>query len=145
MTGSAQDSGAKRRALVRAVFGKPGSMWRWLAFTVVWVAGLGMLMVRSGWGLRIIIFLFMVVVPLSAFRARALLVGDEDEFRAAVRREVRAARTDPQADGGERLDPEYWLSRGGRVFTDVPPPPVAEDLPDDARETRTVGVGPPPG
>lgn len=140
MTGSAQDGGAKRRALVRAVFGKPGSIGRWLAFTVVWVAGLGMLMVRSEWGLRIIIFLFMVVVPLSAFRARALLVGDEDEFRAAVRREVRAARTDPRPDDDERLDPEHWLSRSGRVFIDVPPPPVAEEVPDDAREPRTASA-----
>lgn len=117
--------GARHRQAVRAVFGRPGSLTRWLISTAVWLAFCGLLATRVEYLVRIIILVFALVVPFATFKARELMVGDEDELRAHLRRDARAPR--PTLPEEDRLPPEAWLSRGGKLFDDAPPAPVAED------------------
>jgi len=96
--------------------------------TLVWVFMCVVLALFLPWGAQIVVFLFAVLVPVSTYKARAMYVGDEDEVRADIRRlRAESTRTPDGAEDEIRLDPEFWLSRGGRVFGDVPPPPVLDD------------------
>ena len=91
--------------------------------------------VYVSWLGRIVIFFIAVLGAVAAFMARSLAVGDEDEFRAWLKREKGAAQ--PGVEEEVRLDPKYWLSRPDRHFDDAPPPPTVEDLkgPNDGGET----------
>lgn len=120
--------GAGRRAALRWALGRPGSLRRWIAGSVIWfgVCGLAAIMLRSP-----LILLAAALVDISAFIARRLLVGDEDEFNPALTRSMaHAARhgVEPLEDE-VRMDPADWLSSRPNTFFDVPPPPVADAEP----------------
>lgn len=129
--------GARRRELIRTAIGKPGSLRRWGIGTAIWALGCFVLATYADFVLRIAIFILGVAIPLSALRARTMLVGDEDELRAQVRQK----RFSPPPPADIENDESDWFTDHGRGFEDAPPPPIAEEpeaepaIADD-RDTR---------
>jgi hypothetical protein len=121
------DPGMRHRAATRAVFGAPGSIRRWLIGTAVWLFACFLVFLFVDFLLRIVVLVFALVVPFAAFKAREMMVGDEDELAAHVRKDARV-RPAASAELDEvPLPPEAWLSHSNKNFDDVPPPPVAEE------------------
>jgi len=112
------------RKLVRASVGRPGSLRRWAIGTLVWLFGCFVVSFYVPWGARIVIFLFAGFFTIASFRARSLLIGDEDELRAAVRHERKRA---PVAEDEVEPELEPWLPSGAGSFADAPPPPIMDD------------------
>lgn len=131
--------GGRWRALVRQVLGQPGSLARWIVGTTIWLFACLLISLYVGWLSSIALLVFATLVAIAAFTARSLAIGDEDEFRAALRREVaQMAKSPVPQDDGPRLDPEHSLSPGGRIFDGAPPPPSA--APQDA-DGEAMGSG----
>jgi membrane protein implicated in regulation of membrane protease activity len=58
---------------------------------------------------RIAIFILTAVLIVAGYRARSLVVGDEDEVRAALRRESSPARESVDSDDAKiRVDGDEW-------------------------------------
>lgn len=117
--------GAERREMKRRMLGRPGSLRRWLAGSVVWFMLCGL---AYAWFRHPLIIFAAVIGAVLAFRARSLFVGDEDELNPALNRSVLDALrsgVEPQEQSA-RMDPADWFSRRPNTFTDAPPPPVAE-------------------
>lgn len=136
--------GGRWRALVRHVLGPPGSLARWVVGTTVWLFVCLLIALYVGWLSSIALFVFATLVAIAAFKARSLAIGDEDEFRAALRREVAQMMKSPAPeDGGPRLDPEHGLSPGDRVFDGALPSPSAapQDADGEAAGSEVVRPG----
>ena len=109
MDAEVTDRGSRRRARMRRVLGGPGSVRRWLLGSLVFVILAGILFVHADFLGRIAIFILGSVLVLTAFRARSLVIGDEDELRASMRRDRREARYSPEAEEEKiLLDDEEW-------------------------------------
>lgn len=83
---------------MRAVFGRPGSVQRYLAGAGVIVFVGAMLFTSIGYLGRIVVFIVVSVIVLWAIPVRTLATGEEDEFRSAVRRVVHDASHAEKAD-----------------------------------------------
>lgn len=98
MDHSLVDRSAERRELVRLMFGRTGSVRRWLFYTSLWLFTLLILGLYADWLGRIFILVLAGPLTLASYRARAFTEADHDEFRAWVRRE---RRLDPAGRRGE--------------------------------------------
>lgn len=131
--------GAKRRAMMRVVLGKPGSVRRWLLGSLVFVFLCSLLFVRLEFVGRIAVFIFAAFVIMAAFRFRSLAIGDEDELRAWLRHRAPAPEPDKFVHAS---DSEAWLEKSelglGR-FHDAPTPPILDGPdPDDPVEPQSL-------
>ena len=123
--------GARRRAMVRAVLGKPGSYRRWLLGTLLFLFFCGLMWMESDFLVRILIFLWGGTVLYVGFRARSFLTGEEDEMHAWVGRTVSAeVRSRPDEDEDDPSESELWaeaVRRRAAGTHNAPLPPSAED------------------
>lgn len=122
--------GARRRAAVRAVLGKPGSLRRWLLWTLLFVFFCGLMWIESDFLVRIVIFILGAVVVIVGFRARSLLTGEEDEMHAWVGRTVSKQVRSPEPDDQQMSEADEWAESVRRRVSgthDAPLPPSAED------------------
>ena len=119
--------------MTRGALGRPGSLRRWLIGSLGLLLLCAVLFIYSGFLARIFIFIFAAAVVTSAFRARSLVIGDEDEVRAWLR--DGSAHTpyvrDDEADGSLPEEWEALVRRRENPLSDVPPAPILE------RQTRT--------
>lgn len=129
------DRAARRRATVRAILGRPGSLRRALIFSLVVVGLAALLYVRADFLGRIAIFLLAVVLVTAILRARSMAVGDEDELRAALRRESKT-RTQSACESEQdfAVTDEEWAriqealrARESGAPEGAPPPPSLEE------------------
>jgi hypothetical protein len=82
-----------------------------------------------------VLLFFAGAVDVMAFFLRSVLVGDEDEFNAMLRRDIlkllREGRRPREAEMSEAEDSSQellddLLARHTNRFADAPPPPIAE-------------------
>jgi len=101
--------GARRRALLRAVLGGAGSVRRWVVGSLLFLSVCALLFTRGGFVGGIAVFIIASIFVMSAFKARAYLVGDEDEFNAwLLRQSTTEARTPEPRDEPIRLSNAEW-------------------------------------
>lgn len=116
--------------------GRPGSVRRWLLGSAVVVVACWLFFAQTGFLGRIAVTGLALCLIIAGHHARSLAVGDEDEFRAGMRR-LRGVRGRLYPDEDEPVpDLREWdvpSSHDGR-FTDAPPPPIAHE------ESSDVGV-----
>jgi len=118
--------GTRRRQFVRDIVGKPGSLRRWLLGTTVWLFACLVLSYYLSWIARIFLFIFALGVPMVTYGARRMLVGDEDELRADLRRRRSGSPYVPvETDDTAQAD-EGWLEHSGDLIG-APRPPIMDD------------------
>jgi hypothetical protein len=109
---------------MRRWIGRPGSLRRWFAGSAA------LLLVSLAWfklSGSLVPLLFAILAVMFGFVARSAVVGDEDEFNAALDEAlVRALRegvpaVDDERSGGEETHAQGWYGLGV-----PPPPPVVE-------------------
>lgn len=121
--------------MTRKVLGRPGSVRRWLLGSAFVIALCAILYVRVDFLGKIIVFILGAFFVFAAWRARSFVIGDEDEFRASVRREMfhkRSAETEDepvlhdQHDQHDSDELHQSLSSLEGRFGDAPPPPILD-------------------
>lgn len=129
------DRAAERRATVRSILGRPGSLRRAIVSALVIVGFAALLYVRADLIGRIVIFLLAAALLNAVFRARSTSVGDEDELRAALRRDAKA-QTQPGEESRQqvRVTGDQWARaqealrvRESGSLEGAPPPPILEE------------------
>lgn len=125
--------GRKRRALIRKLIGRPGSIRRWLVGNAIALplalASLNIYLIIS-----VVLFSTMWIMYLRT----TLVEGDEDEMRAWLRWQQSRKNPDrfvPTKADDDSIDSTDWLTMRKDTFFDVPLPPVAEE----AGESRIQG------
>lgn len=134
---------ARRRSVVRAVFGRPGSFRRWLLGMLVFIAGAAWLFSHSERIGKIAVFTVSAAVIMASYWGRSLLVGDEDELRSWLRR-VRRRQLQPISpeESAPVIDDESWNALlMEQSHGDAPPPPILDD--DDPTPTPPCMPTPP--
>lgn len=109
--------------------GRPGSVRRWFLGSAVVLLFCAYLFVRADLIGRVGVFILGAALVFMGWRARAFVVGDEDEVWASVRRILSQKRPVQPAADEVALDPEELQRRlaflEGR-FGDAPAPPILD-------------------
>lgn len=121
--------GYRRRAFIRKLIGRPGSVRRWLLGTLI-ALPLAMATLNLYLVISVVLFSTMWIMYLRTI----LVEGDEDEMRAWIRWQHSRKNPDrfvPNREPEEHFDSADWLgARAGR-YVDVPPPPIALDADEE--------------
>lgn len=116
--------GHRRRALIRWLIGRPGSIRRWLLGTLL---ALPLALATMNFYLVVSVVLFSTIWIM--YLRTTLVEGDEDEMRAWIRWQHSRKNPDrlvPTDHAEEPVDASDWLNMRRNTFVDVPLPPVAE-------------------
>ncbi len=123
-----------RPSPMRSVLGGPGSIRRWLVGSALVILVAGVLFNYAGFLGRIAIFMIVAVLVITMFRARSLVVGDEDRLRRSLRRQVQETRDAPEPEEDKiLLNDEEWERarealrlRGIDLDDELPPTHVSD-------------------
>lgn len=126
-----QVPGHERRALIRGVIGKPGSIRRWLLANLV-----ALPLAIASMNFYLIVSVVLLSTMWIMYLRTMIVDGDEDEMRAWLRWQSSRKNPDrPVLSDDEKpvIDSTDWLHGRHDTFLDVPPPPVVEQM-DEAQD-----------